>query len=68
MKIIYVVNVRTTGVLGGIINSIDSAYSSEKKALEVVKKMDKEYLGKDPNYLAYVTGPIVLNENEPEEP
>ena len=62
-KIIYVINTESTGVNGNIIRCIDSAYTSERKALEVCDKMC-EVLGRnDVNFLAYVTGPIILLED-----
>ena len=62
-KIIYVINTELTGVNGNIIHCIDSAYTSERKALEVCNKMHEELSKKDVNFLAYVTGPIVLLED-----
>ena len=62
-KIIYVINTEITGVNGNIIHGTDSAYTSKRKALEVCNKMYKELSKNDVNFLAYVTGPIVLLED-----
>ena len=62
-KIIYVINTEITGVNGNIIHSTDSAYTSKRKALEVCNKMYKELSKNDVNFLAYVTGPIVLSDD-----
>ena len=62
-KIIYVINTEITGVNGNIIHCTDSAYTSKRKALEVCNKMYKELSKNDVNFLAYVTGPIVLLED-----
>ena len=62
-KIIYVINTEITGVNWNIIRCIDSAYTSERKALEVCNKMYEELSKNDVNFLAYVTGPIVLLED-----
>ena len=62
-KTIYVINTELTGVNGNIIRCIDSAYTSERKALEVCNKMYEELSKNDANFLAYVTGPIVLLED-----
>lgn len=59
MKTIYVINVRSTGYSGNVINSTDSAYTNSKKAHEVCCEMNDENKD-DPNFMAYVTGPILL--------
>ena len=61
-KIIYVINTEITGVNGNIIHSTDSAYTSKRKAHEVCNKMYEELSKNDVNFVAYVTGPIVLLE------
>ena len=62
-KIIYVINTELTGANGNIIHCIDSAYTSERKALEVCNKMYEELSKSDANFLAYVTGPIMLSDD-----
>ena len=62
-KVVYVINTEITGVNGNIIRCIDSAYTSERKALEVCNKMYEELSKNDVNFLAYVTGPIVLSDD-----
>ena len=62
MKKIYMVNVQMTGCNGGIIRFTESAYLSEDKANEVCNAMHDRYEN-DPNYMAYVSGPIILYEN-----
>ena len=64
MKTIYAINVRSTGCNGGIINSIDSAYTNEMVALDICNAMNKKHQD-DLNFIAYVTGPILLYEEEP---
>lgn len=61
-KTIYIVNVRSTGVNGGIINAADMAFLFEKAALKHAEKLS-ESLNDDPNGMVYVTGPIILNED-----
>ena len=63
MKYIYVVNVRLTGCNGGIINSIDSAYFDKDKAIKVANEMWDHRPENDTNYVTYVTGPILLEED-----
>ena len=63
-KIIYVINTELTGLDGNIIHCTDSAYTSKHKALEVCNKMNEELSKNDVHFLAYVTGPIVLLEDQ----
>lgn len=62
-KVVYIINTQSTGVNGNIICSTDSAYTSERKALEVCDNMNKELIAYDVNFLAYVTGPIILSDD-----
>lgn len=63
MKYIYILNVQMTGVNGGIINFVDSAFSDVALATEVQLRMNECYKD-DKNYMCYITGPIVLNERK----
>lgn len=60
-KTVYIVNIRTTGCNGGIINATDSAFIFKNAAL---KRQDElsESIKDDPNGLVYITGPIILEE------
>ena len=57
MKTIYVVQVASTGCNGNIINWADSAFTDEQEAIKRRDRMNR-YMKNDPNYFAYVTGPI----------
>ena len=63
MKTIYIVNVRMTGCNGNIINYIDKAYFDENKAVEAANVMWGHRPKNDPNYLTWVNGPILLDED-----
>lgn len=63
MKRIYNVNIRMTGCNGGIINCIDRAYTDENKARSICDKHQNDH-PEDPNWWVYVTGPILLDEEE----
>lgn len=60
MKYIYILNVQMTGVNGGVINFVDSAFSDVALANEVQLQMNERYKD-DKNYMCYITGPIALN-------
>lgn len=62
MKYIYILNVQMTGANGGVIHFVESAFADEEAASEQRHEMDKVYKD-DPNYMSYITGPILLNEN-----
>ena len=63
MKTIYIVNVQLTGYNGDIINCIDKAYFDENKAFEAANDMWDHRPKNDPNYLTWVNGPILLDED-----
>lgn len=60
MKMIYVIQGHSTGYNDGIIHWADSAYFDEKDAHDRCNEMNGSTTD-DPNYLAYVVGPIPLN-------
>ena len=60
MKMIYVIQGHSTGYNDGIIHWVDSAYFDEKEAHDRLNEMNSS-VKNDPNYLAYVVGPIPLN-------
>lgn len=60
MKTVYVIQGRSTGCNGNIIHWADSAYFDEKEANKQCNEMNRS-IKNDPNYLAYVVGPIPLN-------
>ena len=60
MKMVYVIQGHSTGCNGGIIHWADSAYFDEKEAHDRCNEMNHS-ITDDPNYLAYVVGPIPLN-------
>ena len=60
MKMVYVIQGHSTGCNGGIIHWADSAYFDEKEAHDRCNEMNSS-VKNDPNYLAYVVGPIPLN-------
>ena len=62
-KTIYIVNVQMTGCNGDIIRRIDMAYFDESKAFEVADDMWDHRPKNDPNYLTWVNGPILLDED-----
>lgn len=63
MKTIYIVNVQMTGCNGDIIRCIDMAYFDESKAFEAADAMWDHRPKNDPNYLTWVNGPILLDED-----
>lgn len=60
MKTVYVIQGHSTGCNGGIIHWADRAYFDEKEAHDRCNEMNSS-ITDDPNYLAYVVGPIPLN-------
>lgn len=60
MKTVYVVQVRSTGINGNIIRWADSCYIDEQEAINQCDVMNRS-IKNDPNYLAYVVGPIPVN-------
>ena len=60
MKMIYVIQGHSTGYNGGIIHWVDSAYFDAKEAHDQCSEMNRS-MKNDPNYFAYVVGPIPLN-------
>lgn len=60
MKMIYVIQGHSTGYNDSIIHWADSAYFDEKDAHDRCNEMNSS-VKNDPNYLAYVVGPIPLN-------
>lgn len=60
---IYVIEGQSTGCNGNIIHWADSAYTKKEVACAICDKMNRSNQN-DPNYLAYVTGVIPLDEME----
>lgn len=60
MDMVYVILGHSTGCNGGVICWADSAYFDKEKAYAQCNKMNYS-ITDDPNYLAYVVGPIPLN-------
>ena len=60
MKMIYVVQGTLTGCNGNIVHWADSAFTDEQEAFNRRDEMNRS-MKNDPNYLAYVVGPIPLN-------
>lgn len=60
MKMIYVIQGHSMGCNGGIIHWVDSAYFDAKEAHDQCSEMNRS-MKNDPNYFAYVVGPIPLN-------
>ena len=60
MKMVYVIQGHSTGCNGCIIHWADNAYFDEKEAHDRCNEMNRS-VNNDPNYLAYVVGPIPLN-------
>ena len=63
MKTIYIVNVRMSGCNGSIIHVTDCAYTNSDKAIELCNEMTEPHQN-DPNFMAYVTGPVPLIEED----
>ena len=61
MKMIYVVQGHSTGINGNIIHWSDCAYINKQKAIDQCDAMNRSNKD-DPNYLAYVVGPIPLDQ------
>lgn len=61
MKTVYVVQGHSTGCNGNIIYWADSAYTDKQKAHNQCNEMNRS-VKNDPNYLAYVVGPIPLDQ------
>lgn len=59
MKMVYVVQGHSTGCNGNIIHWADSAYVDKQAAINQCHAMNCS-IKNDPNYLAYVVGPIPL--------
>ena len=57
MKMIYVVQGTLTGCNGNIVRWTDSAFTDEQEAIKRCDRMNRS-MKNDPNYFAYVTGPI----------
>ena len=57
MKMIYVIQGTSTGCNGNIIHWADSAFTDEQEAIKRCDRMNHS-MKNDPNYFAYVTGPI----------
>nr|DAD57999.1 MAG TPA: hypothetical protein [Caudoviricetes sp.] len=64
MKNVYVILGRSTGCSGRIIYWTDTVYANRQKAFDVCNEMNRQMQGHDPNYMAYVSGPILLDETE----
>lgn len=64
MKNVYVINGHSTGCNGSIIHWTDAAYINRQKAFDVCNEMNQSMQGHDSNYLAYVSGPILLDETK----
>lgn len=60
MKLVYVVQGHSTGMNGNIIHWADCAYTDKQKAFDQCDEMNRS-IKNDPNYLAYVVGPIPLD-------
>lgn len=57
MEMVYVVQGQSTGINGNIIRWADSCYIDEQEAIDQCNVMNRS-IKNDPNYLAYVVGPI----------
>ena len=64
MKNVYVIAGRSTGCNGNIIYWTDTVYVNKQKAFDVCDEMNRTMQRHDPNYMAYVSGPILLDEEE----
>ena len=62
MRTIYVINFRMTGWNGDIGWYSQDAFLSIEKAEKELESITKLYKD-DPNFMAYICGPIVLNED-----
>lgn len=60
MKMIYVVQWNFTGCDGNIVHWVDSAYPDKQEAVKQCDRMNRSRKN-DPNYFAYVSGPIPLD-------
>ena len=56
-KYIYVVCIKTTGVSGNIIHYSDIAITDRERAIARADELNGQYQD-DPDYLAYVEGPV----------
>lgn len=59
MELVYVVTRNSVGVNGNIIHWADRAYTDKQKAFDLCDEINRT-VNNDPNYLAYVVGPIPL--------
>lgn len=64
MKNIYVIIGQSTDCNGGIIHWTDIAYIDKQKAIDVCNAMNEAMQRHDPNYMTYVSGPILLDETK----
>ena len=64
MKNVYVILGRSTGCNGNIIHWTDTAYANKQKAFDACNEMNRAMQRHDSNYMAYVSGPIPLDETE----
>ena len=62
MKSVYIINVQMTGGNGNVIHFVDEAYLNVETANKNYEQMTETYKD-DPNFMAYIMGPILLNEN-----
>lgn len=64
MKNVYVIVGQSSGCNGDIIHWTDTVYVNKQKAIDVCDEMNRTMQQHDPNYMAYVAGPIPLVETE----
>ena len=57
MKYVYVVSVKTIGASGDAINYLDIVTASRKRAIGRADELNEQHQD-DPDYLAYVEGPV----------
>lgn len=59
MKEIYIINVSATGCNGDIIHYVSEAYTNIDNASQALERMN-HFNHCDPNFMAYITGPVQL--------
>lgn len=60
MKSIYIVNAMVSGI-NGVTSRVEATFTNCDTAIEAMDRLNREHAG-DPNYLAYITGPVLLND------
>lgn len=62
MRSIYIINFQMTGCNGNVIHCTQEAFLNLEKAKKGLESITETFKN-DPNFMAYICGPILLNED-----